>query len=343
MLFKAFLTVALFMLTACAAVEPLTLHDPNVNLVWPYPPNEPRIRFLRTIYGPDDILPPRGKIRKYFDYLTGELDQGAKLDLPFAIGGDGESVLYIADTGQGMVHRYDLDSREVGYLYMAGEDVLSSPVGVAVDSAKNLYVSDSLNGKVYKYNNDGKFLKELKPEKPFSRPAGIAVNSKDQKYVVDVLAHKLYLFDKDDSFMNSFPRESKGQELSYPSNVAVDMHDNVYITDSMNFTVKKFTPGGELQEKIGTVGDAPGSFARPKGIAVDGEEHLYVIDASLDNFQIFNSDGKLLLHVGKNGARPGEFYLPGGIYIDKKNHIFIADTYNSRIQVFQYLREGTKQ
>ncbi|WP_243371236.1 6-bladed beta-propeller [Geotalea sp. SG265] len=343
MLVKTFLPLLLLLLSACAAVEPLTLRDPKINLAWPYPPNEPRIRFLRSINGAEDISPPHGKIREYFDFLAGESEQGMKLELPFAIAGDGQSVIYIADTGAGVVHRYDLKSREVGYLYLAGDDVLSSPVGVAVDSGRNLYVSDSLNGKVYKYDKNGKYLKELNPEKPFLRPAGIAVNSRDEKYVVDVLAHKLYIFDKDDHFKGDFPREIQGQQLSYPSNVAFDSSDNVYVTDAMNFTIKRFSPDGVLTGKIGDIGDAPGSFARPKGIALDGENHLYAIDAALDNFQIFNGDGKLLLLVGKNGWRPGEFYLPSGIYIDKQDHIFIADTYNSRIQVFQFLREGAKQ
>jgi sugar lactone lactonase YvrE len=341
LLVKAFITFSLFLLSACAAVEPLALRDPSLNLAWPYPPNEPRIQFLRTIIGPGDITPPHGKIRKYFDYLTGESDLSVDFELPFAVSGDGESVVYIADTGSGVVHRFDLNSRTVGYLYMAGEEALSSPVGLAVDSAKNLYVSDSLNGKVYKYDRKGKFLRELKPDKPFLRPAGIAVNSKDEKYVVDVLAHKLLVFDKDDHFRSYFPQQP--QELSYPSNVAIDSRDEVYVTDSMNFTVKRFSKAGELQGRVGEIGDSPGSFARPKGIAVDGEDHLYVIDTTLDNFQIFNREGKLLLLVGKNGWRPGEFSLPSGIYIDKMNRIFIADTYNRRIQVFQYLKEGTKK
>ncbi len=340
---KVYLMFSLLLLSACSTMEPLNLGDSQIDLTWPSPPAEPRIKFLRTIHGPDDITPPHGKIRRYFDLLTGESNQGFLLDAPYAIGGDGEAVLYIADTTAGIVHKYDLKKREVHYLYMAGDEVLSSPVGVAVDSQKNLYVSDSLNGKVYKFDQKGKFLKELKLDKPFLRPAGIAVNSKDEKYLVDVLAHKLYLFDKNDHFQSEFPKHIEGQELNYPSNVAVDSKDNVYVTDSMNFTVKIYSSGGQLEGKIGEIGDSPGFFARPKGVAIDGEQHIYVVDSNLDDFQIFDRTGKLLLDVGKNGSKPGEFYLPSGIYIDKKNRIFVADTYNRRVQIFQYLKEGKKQ
>lgn len=343
MLVKLFLAGSLLLLTACASVEPLALRDPQVNLVWPSPPDTPRIQFLTTIAGPENIVPPHGKIRKYFDYFTGESDPGIKLDMPFAISGDGESVIYIADTGTGIVHRYDLNSREVGYLFKAGEDYFASPVGIAVDTAKKVYISDSVNGKVYVFNGKGEFLHELKADKAFGRPAGIAVNSRDYKYVVDVLAHNLYVFDKDDRYKGTFLREDAGRQLSYPSNVAIDSHDNVYITDSMNFTIKAFSIDGKSLRNIGQIGDSPGFFARPKGITFDKEDHLYVVDASQDNLQIFNEEGKLLLYLGRNGFRPGEFYLPNGIFIDKKNRIFVADTYNSRVQVFQYLKEDVRQ
>ena len=343
MLYRVFIALMLFSLFGCTAVEPLVLRDPKINLSWPLPPNSPRIRFLRTINGPDDVVAAPGKVQRLFEMVTGEGKLKVDFDAPYGIAGDGDSVVYIADVGVGLVHKYDLNNREISYIIQAGDDELSSPVGVAVDHNKNLYVADSVNAKVYKYNQKGQFLRELKCDAGFKRPAGIAVNSRNEKFVVDVLAHKLYVFDSEDKFISDFPKAKKGEELNYPSNVVIDRADNVYVTDSMNFTIKVYNREGDLLRKIGQIGDSPGSFARPKGIAVDSDQHLYVVDATLDNFQIFNPEGKLLLFIGKNGGKAGEFYLPSGIYIDKHDRIFIADTYNRRIQVFQYLKEGGKQ
>jgi len=343
LLHNLFIVLVFCSVAGCATVEPLALRDPKINAVWPSPPDSPRIRFLRMINGPDDIVPAKGKVQHLFELVTGETNIRVDFAAPYGIAGDGKSVIYIADTDAGLVHKYDLNDREVSFIFKAGEEELSTPVGVAVDGEGNLYVTDSVNAKTYKYNNNGEFLRELRADTAFKRPAGIAVNSRSEKFVVDVLAQKLFIFDKDDRFISDFPKVIKGEELNYPSNVAIDSADNVYVTDSMNFMIKVYSREGDLKGTIGKIGDSPGSFARPKGIAVDSDQHVYVVDATHDNFQIFDKEGNLLLFIGNNGQGPGEFYLPSGIYIDKNDHVFVADTFNRRVQVFQYLKGSEKQ
>lgn len=327
-------------LAGCVGAEPLLLRDPAVNVVWPPPPTPPRIGFLREIKGPDDIVSPKGRMGKLLELVAGDDHPRIGMHTPYGIVFDGDSVIYIADSSAGLIHRYDLRYREVSYISQAGDELLASPVGVALDADGNLYVSDSLNAKVYKLDKNGGLIRELKPPGGFKRPAGIAVNILGEKYVVDVVANTLFTFDKDDLFVSRFPKIREGDELSLPSNVTVDRQLNVYVTDSMNFMVRVYDHDGNLLRNLGSIGDAPGTFARPKGVAVDSNNNVYVVDAGNDNFQVFNQEGRLLLFVGKNGLGPGDFYLPSGICIDSKDRIFIADTYNRRVQVFQYLREG---
>lgn len=343
MLLRFFFVLIFIGISGCASIEPVPFRDPLVDAVWPAPPNSPRVRFLREIKGPDEIVPSKGKIQRFVELVTGEKKSTLEFFTPYGIITNNDSVIYVADPSAGTVHRYDLANREVTYIVQAGDEFLASPVGVALDSKENLYVSDSVNAKVYKFNKSGEFENKLKMAKEFLRPAGIAINNRDEKFVVDVLAQKLYVFDKDDSFVGEFPKVQSGEELNSPSNVAVDRLDNVYVTDSMNFMVRVYDHDGNLKENVGGIGDVPGFFARPKGVALDSNQHIYVVDANHDNFQIFDQQGRLLLFVGKNGEGPGEFYLPSGIYIDKQDRIFITDTYNHRIQIFQYLKEGGKQ
>jgi DNA-binding beta-propeller fold protein YncE len=337
---KVLCVAAAVVMAGCAAVEPLNMRDATVDMVWPPPPNPPRIRYLREINGPAAVIPEKGRLTRLVELVTGESRANIGFYAPYGIVSDGEALIYVADTSAGLVHRYDLASREVSHIFQAGEERLASPAGVALDRAGNLYVTDSVNAKLYKFKKNGEFLHELHRDGKFQRPAGIAVNSLDEKYVVDVLAHKLYVFDKNDRFLKEFPGGDGGEQLNLPSNVAVDRQDNVYVTDSMNFVVRIYNRDGVLQKSLGEIGDAPGSFARPKGVAVDSDRHIYAVDANHGNFQIFDQAGKLLLYVGKNGNKPGEFNLPSGIFIDGKDRIFVSDTFNHRIQIFQYLKEG---
>lgn len=331
-------------LLGCAGVgtSPIALHDPAVDLVWPPPPNPPRIRFLREITGPEQIVPIQSKVGRLWQIVTGEERVMIPLMTPYGLASDGGSLLCVADSSTRVVQCYDLNNREVFYIRQAGDEPLASPVGVAFDSNGNVLVSDSINARVYVFSRQGEYLREFgNGETTFKRPAGIAVAGNGDVYVVDVLAHKLKKFDKDGHYRGEFPRDGSGEPLSLPSNVAVDREGNTYVTDSMNFTIKKYDRNGNFLRSFGEVGDAPGSFARPRGVAVDSELHVYAVDASFDNFQIFDQEGKLLLFVGKPGNGPGEFYLPSGLFIDKHDRIFVADTYNKRIQIFEYLRQGT--
>lgn len=343
LLLRLLIAGMLLCLAGCATVDPLPFRDPTIKAFWPAPPAPPRVQFLREIDSPDDIIPAKGKVEKVLELVTG--DNQPKLDFgtPYGIASDGGGVIFIADSMAGVVHRYDLAHREVSYIAQAADEILRSPVGVALDSDGNLYVSDSLNAAVYKFDAHGLFVRKLSSPIAMKRPAGIAVNGLGEKFIVDVRANRLLVFDKNDNYLREFPNSAQGEELNYPSNVAVDRFLNVYVADSLNFTLNVYDHAGNLKRKIGQAGDSPGSFSRPKGVAVDSDDNIYVVDAGNDNFQIFSQGGAFLLIVGKNGNRPGEFFLPSGISIDKHDRIFVTDTYNRRIQIFQYLKEGVKR
>lgn len=336
------LILLLLMGVSGCAVDPLEMRDARYDLTWPSPPEPPRISFLRELKSPVDIVPAKGKVQLALDFLTGDRQLQITFATPFGIAVDKDSVVFVADSSAGIVHRYDLLRREVTFIQRAGDEIFGAPVGVGVDGKGYLYVTDSTRRKVYKFSDSGEFLHELKGVE-FQRPAGIAVDSRGNKFIADVLAKKLLVFDEKDTFVGEFPKASAPVALASPTNVAIDAADNVYVTDTMNFVVRVYSRAGDLIRTIGEIGDAPGSFARPKGIAIDSDQHLYVVDSNHDNFQIFDAEGKLLLFVGRNGSRPGEFYLPSGIFIDGKDRIFLADTYNHRVQVFQYLKEGGRK
>jgi sugar lactone lactonase YvrE len=318
------------------------MSDPSVNLYWPPKPDPMRIRFLREIKGPEDIFPDKSRVQRLTEMLTGDNNLTLELVTPSAITVSQDNVLYISDTFSGVIHRYDLKSREVSYITQAGDEQLASPVAVAVDHEQNLYVSDSINAKVYKFNSHGSFLNALVPPDGFRRPAGIAITDLGEKFIVDALANKLHRFTLQDKYLGEFPKQAAGEELNTPSHVAVDNAGNVYITDAMNFVVRSYDKNGNFLRRIGGAGDVPGSFSRPKGLALDSDSNIYVVDANHDNIQIFNKDGQLLLYFGRSGQGPGQFYLPNGICIDASDHIFVADTFNRRVQVFKYLKTGGK-
>lgn len=340
------LLLSSFIITGCtsARLDDAAWQDNRLRAVWPQSPEKGRIRILQVIAGPEDVVDKSsGVMKKVFDYVSGNKAEYINFYTPQCIAADGDGLIYVADPSVGIVHKYSLATREIQYIVEAGEKRLGSPVGVALDGENNLYVTDAQHAALFKYSKDGEFLRELDGRGHLRRPTGIAVRSNGDKLVADALADKVFVFGKDDLFKGELTGADFTESFNRPTYIAVDKRDNVYVTDTMNFTVRVFDAQGKYVRSQGQIGDVPGSFARPKGVALDSDQNLYVLDSIFGNFQIFNQQGQLLLYVGQEGVLPGEFMLPSGIFIDRSDRIYVSDTFNHRIQIYQYLKEQVQK
>lgn len=323
-----------------ARLDEAAWQDQRLSAVWPQAPEKGRIKIQQVIRGPQDVIDASsGVVKKVFDYVTGNKDEYIDFYTPQCIAADGNGLIYIADPSIGIVHKYNLATKEVQYIFQAGEKKFGSPVGVVLDGDNNLYITDAQLAAIFKFGPDGAFLHELDGKGVLRRPAGIAVKSNGDKLVADALVDKVFVFGKDDVFKGELAGADFTESFNRPTYLAVDNLDNVYVTDTMNFTVRVFDADGKYVRSQGQIGDVPGSFARPKGVALDSDRNLYVIDSIFGVFQMFDQKGQLLLYVGQEGTLPGEFMLPSGISIDRNDRIYVSDTFNHRIQIYQYLKE----
>lgn len=62
------------------------------------------------------------------------------------------------------------------------------------------------------------------------------------------------------------------------SGIATDLQGNVYVVDTGNHRIQKFTSNGKFLTKWGSFGSCDGLFNKPTGIAVDKEGNVYVVD-----------------------------------------------------------------
>ena len=319
--------------------KPKKVREEPKDLAWPAPPEQARIRYIKSYRGQMDF-----KQRDEFkDALFGIEHQGLHLSKPYgvAVNPDG-SRMYVTDAKLRGVVVFDLKQ---GKVYMLPTDAmggLASPVEVRVDSKGRIYVTDSFGGKLMVYKPNGETLRSLGSADGMSRPTGLALDEAHNRiYVSDVVSHQIMAYDFDGNFIKRISaRGSDPGYLNFPNNLAVDTDGNIYVTDSGNFRVQIFSPEGEYISSFGRLGDGFGSFARPKGIALDSDNNIYVLDAAFGNYQIFNKSGQLLLFVGIVGRLPGMFWLPAGMFIDKNDKIYAVDSLNKRVQVFQYIKEG---
>lgn len=78
----------------------------------------------------------------------------------------------------------------------------------------------------------------------------------------------------------------------FPSDIALDSEGNLYILDSGNHRVQKFSPEGQYITTIGNQGQGPGEFVYPLSLDVDSKGYLYISDPGNQRVQVLKPDGK---------------------------------------------------
>ena len=125
----------------------------------------------------------------------------------------------------------------------------------------------------------------------------------------------------------------------------------MFVVDSRNHRVQKFTLSGQYLGQIGGFGSDHGQLNTPSGIGLDQNGDVFVADWRNDRIQQFTAEGQWQASFGRPGTggdvsiarehggievvkRPvGEFNRPTGVCVDKDGDIYVADWLNNRIQV----------
>jgi DNA-binding beta-propeller fold protein YncE len=307
---------------------------PPTPIVWPSPPEAPRIAYVQSISRPADLGSKQSAFTRFGHWITGS-DKGNELLVrPFGVALDEHDNLCLTDTGANRVCYFDGAKRKWESWDHIGRLRFSAPVAVA-RSQGTFYVADSGLASVLAFDQGGKLLLQITNH--LDRPSGLAILG-GQLFVADSRRHCLVVFDLRGNFQREFGRRGLAPgQFNFPTHLAVDAQGDLLVTDSMNSRVQVLDAQGAYKGEIGKIGDSPGHFSRPKGIAVDSAGHVYVMDGLFDNLQIFDQAGRLLLNLGEAGSGPGEFWLPNGIAIRRNGEILVADSYNRRVQVFKYI------
>ena len=107
--------------------------------------------------------------------------------------------------------------------------------------------------------------------------------------------------------------------------VAVDSSGNVYVADTFNGRVEKFTSTGTFLTQWGSF-----RFYDLGGISVDSPGNVYVTENN--RVEKFTSNGTYITQWGSYGSGPGQFNQPRGIAVDSAGNVYVADGGNNRVQ-----------
>ena len=121
--------------------------------------------------------------------------------------------------------------------------------------------------------------------------------------------------------------------------VAVDQAGNVFVADTGNNRIQKFTADGAFLTAWGTAGSGQSQFNAPADVAVGPDGSVYVADTGNNRIQRFNTDGVFLTAWGQAGTLEGQFNAPSGVAAGPDGSVYVADAGNNRVQ--RFLADGT--
>jgi sugar lactone lactonase YvrE len=195
------------------------------------------------------------------------------------------------------------------------------PCGVATDGAGDLYVADTDNHIIRKIVASTGAVTTL---------AGLAGSS------------------------GSTDGTGSAARFNSPSGVAIDSAGNIYVSDTLNYTLRKITAQGVVSTLAGAPGiagsvDGSGSAARfygPQGLAINpdpyvGTNDIYITDTNNHTIRkVVPSTGVVTTVAGLAGSAGsadgvgslGRFNCPSGVAVDLRGTVWVADTENHTIR-----------
>ena len=219
-----------------------------------------------------------------------------------------------------------------------------SPRGLAVAPDGRVYVVDSGNARIQVLDEQGQYLfgwgQAGQGPGQFTEPWGIAIAPNGDVYVADTWNHRIQWFDAQGNFkgMWGYFADTRGDVAAQPGgfwgprDVVVAADGTVYVTDTGNKRVQRFSADGHFLAAYGTFHEGD-RFDEPVGIALDPEGRFYIADTWNRRILIFNShfeyEAEWPIRSWEGQSLVNKPYLAAD-----EDYVYAADPEGYRILVF---------
>ena len=259
--------------------------------------------------------------------VAGSVDgaaNSARFDTPSAVAVGADGTVFISDTGNHTLRRFDRSGR-VSTLAgkpggagatngLAAAARFNAPLGLAVSASGIVFVADSGNHLIRRIDASG----------TVTTLAGVAESWGDED------------------------GPAATARFNGPVGLALDSSGTLFVADALNHAVRRIAVDGMVTTLAGNSAEAgfvdgPAREARlgtPAELALDPRGNLYVTDALYHTIRRLDVDGRLATVAGlagADGASNGEhtaarFFNPYGIAVTPRGTLVVSDTFNGTLR-----------
>ncbi len=275
-----------------------------------------------------EIVKGAARIEIYRQFQKADVD-GAEL---FAHGEDG--YLYVYKNYYGSKAIYKLSNTTGSYITSFGSDDtgdcnISNAGGMLTDKTGSfLYLTDSSNNRILRYDTSTgdciNAVESFGEGDSLNTPKGLARGSDGRIFVADKGNSRIVSFTVDSDsnliYSRSFGTVGSGEgQFSEPEGIAADLNGNLYIADTGNYRVLKYSEAGTLIKTV--VESFTDGMGSPYKISADMNGGIYVVDRY--HVRKFDSEGNVMLKLEKRGdamaTDPSGWHL--FLYEDDNGHV----------------------
>lgn len=283
---------------------------------------------------------PDVKMRlKFIRVIGGAGDQPGQLRSPEGISTDPRGNIYVADTGNNRIQKFDANGKLLNFIGGFGWDSeqFQRPVDICAENGLDVYVADYENRRIERYDKDLNWILSIysnlrvEDRLRFGFPNSVSLSIHGDLFIVDSDNKRVLKFNSMRQPVQSFGDFDWGEgALSEPQKIHVSRDDQVFVSDRGDHgRVMVYDYYGNFLSEIGS-----DKLKAPDGLYVSSSGYLFVADTDQDQVFVFEATGRFVAAFGASGKKFGAFNSPSDVAVHA-NKLFVADRDNHRIQVFE--------
>jgi tripartite motif-containing protein 71 len=230
---------------------------------------------------------------------------------PTGIATDSSGDVYVADTGNDRVQKFDPSGAFLTKWGSngTGNGQFNTPTDVATDEFGSVYVTELVNDRVQRFSSNGAFLGKWGAAGiaagQFEDPVAVTTDSQRNVYVVDQVNQRIQVFRPSGVFIKQWDGASAGGGvLNGASGIAVGTAARVYVADAGNERAVMFTETDTVAPQTtiasgpgGTTTDPTPTFSFTSSQPAGGHFECRIDGSTDDAFKPCGST-KTLVHLG---------------------------------------------
>jgi hypothetical protein len=190
-------------------------------------------------------------------------EQGEKpgdLNAPMGLDADMNGNIYVADTGNHRIQKFDQSGSLITFNggFGWGVEQFQRPIDIFIQSGMDVFVADYENNRIERYDKDLHWIHSI----------------------------------------SSNQREEERFDLQYPVSLTASLHQDLFVIDGEMAKVLKLNAQFEPEMSFGSYDWGEGALYNPKQCIISSDDLIYISDQGRQSIMIFDYFGNYIFEIG---------------------------------------------